>query len=67
VEQAYDMGAAAVGPPSTSDRKKAAARSNVEVSEAFALAHEMELATVLWCYLRNSAFKKDKDYHVARI
>jgi len=37
----------------------------VEVSQAFAIAHEMGMATVLWCYLRNSAFKKDKDYHVS--
>src|SRR5207302_4073985 len=37
----------------------------VEVAQAFALAHEMGLATVLWCYLRNNAFKKDKDYHVS--
>ncbi len=64
VKQAYDMGAAAVGAtiyfgsePST--------RQIVEVSQAFALAHEMGMATVLWCYLRNSAFKKDKDYHVS--
>jgi fructose-bisphosphate aldolase, class I len=64
VKQAADMGAAAVGatiyfgsPEST--------RQIVEVSEAFAQAHEMGLATVLWCYLRNSAFKQDKDYHVS--
>ena len=37
----------------------------VEVSEAFQAAHEMGLATILWCYLRNPAFKKDKDYHVS--
>jgi fructose-bisphosphate aldolase, class I len=64
VKQAVDMGAAAVGatiyfgsPEST--------RQIVEVSQAFAAAHEAGLATVLWCYLRNSAFKKDKDYHVS--
>jgi class I fructose-bisphosphate aldolase len=64
VEQAFDMGAAAVGatiyfgsPEST--------RQIVEVSQAFALAHELGMATVLWCYLRNPAFKKDKDYHVS--
>ncbi|HZU31432.1 MAG TPA: class I fructose-bisphosphate aldolase, partial [Candidatus Angelobacter sp.] len=64
VKQAYEMGAAAVGatiyfgsPEST--------RQIVEISEAFAAAHEMGMATVLWCYLRNSAFKKDKDYHVS--
>ena len=37
----------------------------VEVSEAFAYAHELGLATILWCYLRNPDFKKDKDYHVS--
>src|SRR5204862_7836789 len=36
-----------------------------EIADAFALAHEMGVATVLWCYMRNSAFKKDKDYHLA--
>src|SRR6185503_4834085 len=33
--------------------------------QAFHQAHELGMATVLWCYIRNSAFKKDKDYHVA--
>src|SRR5207247_2838933 len=42
------------------------ARQLVEVSEAFQAAHEMGLATVLWCYLRNPAFKtKAKDYHLS--
>jgi len=36
-----------------------------EVSQAFAQAHEFGMATILWCYLRNSAFKTDKDYHLA--
>ena len=43
-------------------------RQIVEVTEAFAAAHELGMATVLWCYLRNSAFKtKDggPDYHLA--
>jgi class I fructose-bisphosphate aldolase len=40
-------------------------RQIVEISQAFVRAHELGLATVLWCYLRNSAFKKDKDYHVS--
>jgi class I fructose-bisphosphate aldolase len=40
-------------------------RQIVEVSQAFAAAHELGLATILWCYLRNAAFKKDQDYHVA--
>jgi class I fructose-bisphosphate aldolase len=40
-------------------------RQIIEVSQAFQAAHEMGMATVLWCYLRNNAFKKDKDYHVS--
>jgi len=35
------------------------------VGQAFQIAHEMGLATVLWCYLRNPGFKKDKDYHLS--
>jgi class I fructose-bisphosphate aldolase len=64
LKQAWDMGAAAVGatiyfgsPEST--------RQIVEVSQAFAIAHELGMATVLWCYLRNNAFKKDRDYHLS--
>ena len=65
VRDAREMGAAAVGatiyfgsPEST--------RQIVEVSTAFAMAHELGLATVLWCYLRNPAFKiGDTDYHLA--
>jgi len=64
VEQAYDMGAAAVGATIYfgSDDSH---REIIEIAQAFALAHELGMATVLWCYLRNSGFKKDKDYHVA--
>ena len=40
-------------------------RELIEIAQAFALAHELGLATVLWCYLRNPGFKKDKDYHVS--
>lgn len=65
IEQASDMGAAAVGATvyfGSAD----AAREIVEVAEAFAHAHELGMATVLWCYLRNDAFKKDgTDYHVS--
>ncbi len=64
VKQAYDMGAVAVGATiyfgSTESR-----RQIVEVAEAFAHAHELGMGTILWCYLRNSAFNKDADYHVA--
>jgi fructose-bisphosphate aldolase, class I len=64
VEQAYDMGAAAVGATIYfgSDDSH---REIIEIAEAFAHAHELGMATILWCYLRNSAFKKDKDYHVS--
>jgi len=64
VEQAVDMGAAAVGATIYYGSEESG-RQIVEVSQAFAAAHEMGLATVLWCYLRNSAFKTDKDYHVS--
>jgi fructose-bisphosphate aldolase, class I len=64
VEQAFDMGAAAVGATIYFGSDEGA-RQIVEVSEAFQYAHEMGLATVLWCYLRNPEFKKDKDYHVS--
>ena len=64
VEQAWNMGAVAVGATVYfgSDQGE---RQIVEVSEAFAQAHELGMATVLWCYLRNNAFKQDKDYHAA--
>jgi len=64
VKQAYDMGAAAVGATVYfgSDDSH---REIIEIAQAFNLAHEFGMGTVLWCYLRNSAFKKDKDYHVS--
>ncbi|MCX7713799.1 MAG: class I fructose-bisphosphate aldolase [Chthoniobacterales bacterium] len=64
VEEAWEMGAAAVGATIYFGGDDAS-REIVEIAEAFALAHELGMATVLWCYLRNSAFKKDKDYHVS--
>ncbi|MDZ7626723.1 MAG: class I fructose-bisphosphate aldolase [Ignavibacteriaceae bacterium] len=64
VEQAFDMGAAAVGATIYFGSDEST-RQIVEVSEAFQYAHEMGMATVLWCYLRNPEFKKDKDYHVS--
>jgi len=64
VEQAAEMGAAAVGATIYFGSDEAG-RQIVEVAHAFALAHEMGMATVLWCYLRNPEFKKDKDYHLA--
>lgn len=64
VEQAWNLGAAAIGatiyfgsPEST--------RQIQEIRQAFARAHELGMATILWCYLRNPAFKQDQDYHVA--
>ncbi len=64
VEQAYDMGAAAVGATIYFGSEESA-RQIIEVSEAFQYAHELGMATILWCYLRNPAFKSDKDYHVS--
>ena len=64
VEEAYDMGAAAVGATIYFGSKESD-HQIIEISHAFAKAHELGMATVLWCYLRNSAFKKDKDYHVS--
>jgi class I fructose-bisphosphate aldolase len=64
VEQAYDLGAAAVGATIYFGSEESA-RQIIEVSQAFQIAHELGMATVLWCYLRNSAFKSDKDYHVS--
>ncbi len=65
VDQAFDMGAVAVGATvffgSTESR-----RQIQEISDAFEHAHELGMATILWAYLRNPAFKTaDKDYHVA--
>src|SRR5260370_2359649 len=64
VKEAWDMGAAAVGATIYSGSDQAD-RQILEVSRAFAEAHELGMATVLWCYLRNPAFKKDKDYHLS--
>jgi class I fructose-bisphosphate aldolase len=64
VKEAWDMGAAAIGATIYFGSDQAD-RQIVEVSRAFAEAHELGMATVLWCYLRNSAFKKEKDYHLS--
>jgi class I fructose-bisphosphate aldolase len=65
VKQAYDMGATAVG--ATVYFGSAESRRQIwEVSQAFQQAHELGMATILWCYTRNAAFKtKEKDYHVS--
>jgi class I fructose-bisphosphate aldolase len=64
IDQAYDMGCAAVGATIYFGSEESS-RQIIEVSEAFKYAHELGLATILWCYIRNSAFKSDKDYHVS--
>jgi fructose-bisphosphate aldolase, class I len=62
VEQAFEMGAVAVGSTIYFGSEESR-RQIQETSEAFQLAHELGMATVLWCYLRSPAFKSDKDYH----
>jgi class I fructose-bisphosphate aldolase len=65
VKQAADMGCAAVGATIYFGSAESS-RQIQEVTAAFHAAHELGMATVLWCYLRNSAFKKDgTDYHLA--
>src|SRR6266404_4684990 len=65
VKQAYDMGCVAVGATIYFGSAESH-HQIIEVSKAFALAHEFGMATVLWCYLRNSAFKTQAvDYHEA--
>jgi class I fructose-bisphosphate aldolase len=63
VEQAFDMGAVAVGATIYFGAPESR-RQIMEISEAFQRAHELGMVTVLWAYLRNNAFKKDGvDYH----
>lgn len=64
VEEAWNLGAVAVGATIYFGSENSS-RQIIEVSEAFERAHELGMATILWCYIRNSAFKKDKDYHVS--
>jgi class I fructose-bisphosphate aldolase len=65
IEQAFDMGAVGVGATIYFGSQESD-RQITEVSEAFKIAHELGMFTVLWCYLRNNAFKKDgTDYHVS--
>ena len=64
IQQAYDMGAAAVGATIYFGSEESN-RQIVEIADAFQFAHELGMGTVLWCYLRNSAFKKDEDYHTS--
>ncbi len=65
VDQAFDMGAVAVGATVFFGSEQSR-RQIIEISEAFQHAHELGMVTILWAYLRNPAFKTaDKDYHVA--
>ncbi|HLJ11386.1 MAG TPA: class I fructose-bisphosphate aldolase [Planctomycetaceae bacterium] len=64
VERAFEMGAAALGATIYFGSEESA-RQIVEVAEAFDKAHELGMATILWCYLRNPKFNADKDYHLA--
>jgi class I fructose-bisphosphate aldolase len=65
VEEAWNMGAVAVGATIYFGSEESN-RQIVEVAEAFERAHELGMATILWCYTRNNAFKKDgTDYHAA--
>jgi class I fructose-bisphosphate aldolase len=64
VDQAFQMGAAGVGATIYFGSDEST-RQLQEVSEAFQHAHELGMFTVLWCYLRNPGFKKDKDYHTS--
>ncbi|PZS07293.1 MAG: class I fructose-bisphosphate aldolase [Chloroflexi bacterium] len=63
-KQAWNMGAVGVGATIYFGSPESS-RQIVEVSQWFQAAHELGMFTILWCYVRNSAFKKDKDYQVA--
>lgn len=65
VEEAWNLGAAAVGATIYFGSEESS-RQIVEVAQAFERAHELGMATILWCYTRNNAFKKDGiDYHTS--
>ncbi len=64
IENAFNMGAVGVGATIYFGSDEGM-RQLQEVTEAFSHAHELGMFTVLWCYLRNPAFKADKDYHVS--
>lgn len=65
VDEAWEMGATAVGATIYFGSEESN-RQIVEIARAFERAHELGMATILWCYLRNSDFKKDGvDYHTA--
>lgn len=64
IQQAWNMGAVAVGATIYYGSDNAT-RQIQEVSDAFQMAHELGMSTILWCYLRNNAFKMEKDYHLS--
>jgi class I fructose-bisphosphate aldolase len=65
VKDAWNMGAVAVGATIYFGSEESR-RQIVEIAEAFEYAHELGMTTILWCYVRNNAFKTpEKDYHVA--
>src|SRR4051794_29266132 len=64
VREAWEMGAVAVGATIYFGSPESG-RQLIEVAQAFHQAHSLGMATILWCYLRNPAFKKDKDYHTS--
>ncbi|MEX0962068.1 MAG: class I fructose-bisphosphate aldolase [Simkaniaceae bacterium] len=64
MKKAYEMGCVAVGATIYFGSAESN-RQLVEVSKAFQMAHELGMATILWCYLRNNEFKKEQDYHTA--
>lgn len=65
VREAWELGAAAVGATIYFGSEESS-RQIIEVAEAFEEAHSLGMATILWCYIRNNAFKKDGvDYHVS--
>lgn len=64
VDQAFEMGAIGIGATIYFGSQQSM-RQLQEISQAFKYAHSLGMITVLWAYLRNSAFKKDKDYHLA--
>jgi class I fructose-bisphosphate aldolase len=65
VKQAFDMGAVGVGATIYFGSPESG-RQIEEISRSFAIAHELGMYTILWCYIRNPAFKtKDKDYHLS--
>lgn len=65
IKASWNLGAAAVGATIYFGSDEST-RQIQEVSKAFEMAHELGMATILWCYLRNPAFKtKEKDFHVS--